>query len=198
MANPSRIDWNYSGKPDALMGTGATRAEKMIAYLGGLLVPLFLILLGVKGAVHWTWWQWLIALAIGADISAGAVANALNSCKRFYHSPIQPGEERYRLVKNPILFSAIHIYPLILWLAFDRPNWLFGLAWYTLLIFATWAVEQFPLYLRRPAAVGMVVLVILVNAYLLQPIPGFEWMAPLLFLKIILGHTVKEEPYRPA
>lgn len=111
------------------MGTGATRAEKTITYLSGLLVPLVLILLGLKGVVQWSWWQWIIAIAIGADISAGAVATALNSCKRFYHSPIQPGEERYRSVKNPILFSAMHIYPLIVWLAFDRAYWIFGVVW---------------------------------------------------------------------
>ena len=33
----TKIDWNYEGKPDELMGTGATKAEKTIAYLGGLI-----------------------------------------------------------------------------------------------------------------------------------------------------------------
>jgi len=195
--NP-QIDWNYSGKPDALMGTGAARAEKVLAYSAGLLVPLALILLGFKGYVQWAWWQWIIALAIGADISAGAVANALNSCKRFYHSPLQPGEEKYRLVKNPVLFSAMHIYPLIVWLVFDRANWIFGVVWYTLLVLCAWLVGQVPLFLRRPAAVMIIVFVLLVNAYLIQPIPGFEWLAPLLFIKIVLSHAVREEPYRPA
>jgi hypothetical protein len=195
--NP-QVNWDYTGKPDALMGTGATRAEKTIAYLSGLLVPLALVLLGLKGIVHWVWWQWIIALAIGADISAGAVANALNSCKRFYHSPIQPGEEKYRSIKNPILFSAMHVYPLIIWLAFDRTNWIFGIVWYTLLVLCAWLVGQVPLYLQRPAAVMLIVFVLLANAYLIQSIPGFEWLAPLLFIKIILGHAVREEPYRPA
>ena len=37
----AKIDWNYEGKTDELMGTGATKAEKAIAYLGGLIVPIF-------------------------------------------------------------------------------------------------------------------------------------------------------------
>lgn len=196
--NPqTKIDWNYSGRPDELMGTGATQAEKLIAYLSGLLVPLALVALGIKGQLHWDWWQWTIALAIAADISAGAVANALNSCKRFYHSPLQPGEERLRLAKNPIFFCALHVYPFIVWLAFDRSNWLFAVVWYTLLMLSNWLIGVIPLYLRRPAAVAMVVVVVLLNAYFISPITGFEWLVPLLFIKIILGHAVREEPYRP-
>ena len=193
----AKIDWNYEGKTDELMGTGATKAEKTIAYIGGLIVPIALALLGIKGIVHWAWWQWIIAIAIGADISAGAVANALNSCKRFYHSPIKPGEEKYRLAKNLIFFSTLHVYPLIIWLGFDRANWMFGVIWYTLLVFSTWVIVQVPLYLQRPASIIIVLVVILANAYLITPIPGFEWLAPLLFIKIIVGHAVREEPYRP-
>lgn len=192
-----RIDWNYEGKPDELMGTGATSSEKTIAYLSGLIVPLVLVVLGVTGVVQWTWWQWIITLAIGADISAGVVANALNSCKRFYHSPVKPGEEKYRSIKNPILFSAMHVYPLIIWLAFDRSNWMFALVWYSLLVLSTWIIGQIPLYLRRPTSIIIIACVILVNFYFLIPIPGFEWLAPLLFIKIIAGHAVREEPYRP-
>jgi len=194
----AKIDWNYEGKPDELMGTGATKAEKIIAYLGGLIIPFVLAFLGIYGIVHWTWWQWIIAIAIGADISAGAVANALNSCKRFYHSPIKLGEEKYRLAKNQIFFTALHIYPLIIWLCFDRTNWMFAVIWYTLLLFSTWVIRQTPLYLQRPTSIIIVLIVILANAYLITPIPGFEWLAPLLFIKIIVGHSVREEPYRPA
>lgn len=194
--NP-KIDWSYEGKPDELMGTGATKSEKAVAYASGLLVPLVLLVLGLKGVLHWAWWQWIIAIAIGADISAGAVANALNSCKRFYHSPIQPGEEKYRILKDPLFFTAFHIYPLIVWLAFDRTNWLFAVVWYTLLLLGAWIILRIPLYLRRPVSIAIVLLVILMNTYLLTPIAGFEWLAPLLFIKIIAGHAVREEPYRP-
>jgi hypothetical protein len=51
--------------------------------------------------------------------------------------------------------------------------------------------------LQRPVAVFIILLVIIVNLYVIQPIAGFEWLAPLLFIKLILGHGVREEPYRP-
>ena len=38
---------------------------------------------------------------------------------------------------------------------------------------------------------------ILANLYLIRPVPGFEWLIPALFLKIVYGHIVREEPYRP-
>jgi hypothetical protein len=194
--NPN-IDWNYAGKPDALMGTGATRAEKIIAYLAGLIVPIALIVQGMRGVLVWTWWQWVIAILIGMDISSGAVANALNSCKRFYHSPTKPEEAGYRLLKNPILFTAIHIYPFIVWILFEESSWLYGLVWYTILVFSSWVLTRLSLYLQRPVAVFIILLVIVVNLYVIQPIAGFEWLAPLLFIKLILGHGVREEPYRP-
>ena len=74
---------------------------------------------------------------------------------------------------------------------------MFAVIWYTLLVFSTWVVGQIPLYLQRPSSIIIVVVVILANTYLITPIPGFEWLAPLLFIKIIVGHAVREEPYRP-
>lgn len=71
------------------------------------------------------------------------------------------------------------------------------MVWYTLLLLGAWIILRIPLYLRRPVSIAIVLLVILMNTYLLTPIAGFEWLAPLLFIKIIAGHAVREEPYRP-
>jgi hypothetical protein len=43
----------------------------------------------------------------------------------------------------------------------------------------------------------LIFLSILINFYLVEAIPGFEWLIPALFLKILYGHLVREEPYRP-
>ena len=40
-------------------------------------------------------------------------------------------------------------------------------------------------------------LAILVNLYVVRPVVGFEWLVPALFLKLIYGPLVREEPYRP-
>jgi hypothetical protein len=71
-----------------------------------------------------------------------------------------------------------------------------GVGWYLALLASTVLVSATPLYLRRPLAMLLVLLSLLAN-YGISPVPGFEWLMPGLFLKIVYGHTVREEPYRP-
>lgn len=44
----------------------------------------------------------------------------------------------------------------------------------------------------------LILTAIMVNFYMVAPVHGFEWLIPLLYLKIVYGHLVPEEPYRPA
>jgi hypothetical protein len=44
---------------------------------------------------------------------------------------------------------------------------------------------------------GLIMTAILVNQYIFHSVIGFEWLIPALFLKIVYGHIVREEPYRP-
>jgi hypothetical protein len=192
------VDWRYEGKPDALVGTGATLAEKGLVYLGALVGLVVYLVLYLKGALEWTWWQYLLAAAIAADLGGGMVANSLNSCKRFYHSPLRDNEIGFtRLAKNHYFFSALHIYPLLVGLFFGNVDWLYGLFWYGALLLSTVVVLKAPLYLRRPLAMLLILLALLANYYLIEPASSFEWLVPALFLKIVYGHLVREEPYRP-
>jgi hypothetical protein len=38
---------------------------------------------------------------------------------------------------------------------------------------------------------------VLVNSYVITVIPGFEWFLPVFILKLVVGHIIREEPYRP-
>jgi hypothetical protein len=193
------IDWNYSGKPDLTVGSDAVRAEKALAYGSALILPALYITWSVTGKLDWSFWQYALAMIIGADVGAGAVANALNSCKRFYHTPQREDEGRLiGLVKNPLVSSALHIYPILAGLLYGRVDLLYGLGWYVLLMLAAIVVVKAPLYLQRPVAVLILMLAFLLNGYVIAPIQGWEWLAPILFGKIVLGHLVREEPYRPA
>jgi hypothetical protein len=191
------IDWNYTPPLDLTVGPGATRAEQILAYSAGLLLPVFFIYAALTGRYEWGWWQYLLAGLVGADIGAGAVANALNSCKRFYHTYREDEPASVRFSKRKLAFTALHVYPLLAGLLFGELNWLYGLIWYGLLLVSAWIVTRTPLYLKRPAAVWIMIAAVLVNAYVIPAVPGFEWLAPLLFIKIIHGHLVREEPYRP-
>ena len=192
------INWDYSGKPDLAFGNGATRSEQTIATVAGFFIPLAILWMGLTGVIHWTWWQYLIAVLMGMDMGSGMVANMLNSGKRFYHTPIKEDEIKIRFLKNKIGFTAMHIYPILGGLLFGQVDWLYAFGWYLLLILSAVIVTRVPLYLRRPTATFIVLLSIIGNLYFLPAPIGLEWLVPVLFIKIILAHLVQEEPYRPA
>ena len=193
----TNIEWKYSGKPDGFFGTGATQAEQNLVWLFGILSTALLGWYWWSNAMDWSWWQYAIALLLALDVLGGVVANSLNSCKRFYHSPIQPEEIGFTaLAKNHFIFTALHIHPLIIGLIFGNINLTYGAMWYFILVTFSGNILRLPLYLHRPAAMGIIMLAILVNYYVLPPVAGFEWFIPALFLKIVYGHIVREEPYR--
>ena len=194
----AHVDWKYSGKPDVMFGTGATAAEQALVWIFGLTGTAILGWMAWTQSLPWAWWQYVIAGLMALDVLGGVVANSLNSCKRFYHAPLQPEETgSTAFAKNHVGFSALHVHPIIAALFFGTTNWGYGLIWYAALIRATIAVLRIPLYLRRPAAMGIIMTAILLNIYIIPPIMGFEWLVPALFLKIVYGHIVQEEPYRP-
>lgn len=193
------IDWTYHGKPDALMGTGATRAEKMLTSLGAAAGVSLYVYFAWTNAYVWSWWQYAIAMLLALDVGGGVVANALNSCKRFYFAPLQANETGFtRLAKNHLAFTALHVHPLAIAFVFGANAWTYGIVWYGALVASAFVLPRVPLYLRRPTALLLIFLALLGNYYFIAPVPGFEWFVPALFLKIVYGHLVREEPYRPA
>lgn len=193
----TNIEWKYSGKPDGFFGTGATQTEQNLVWLFGILSTALLGWYWWSHAMDWTWWQYAIALLLALDVLGGVVANSLNSCKRFYHSPIQPEETGFTtLAKNHFIFTALHIHPIIIGLLFGNMNLTYGVIWYFVLVTFSGNILRMPLYLHRPIAMGIIMLAVLVNYYVIPPVVGFEWFIPALFLKIVYGHIVQEEPYR--
>lgn len=196
--NKIRIDWKYSGKPDGFFGTGATTAEQVVVWVFGLTGTGIIGWLVWVQSMPWTWWQYVIAGLLALDVLGGVVANSLNSCKRFYHSPLHPEEIGFNAIaKNHLFFTLFHVHPLIVALLFGNVNLLYGVFWYTTLVLSTFTVLQSPLYLRRPIALVIIMIAILLNLYGIDTVRGFEWLVPTLFLKIVYGHLVREEPYRP-
>lgn len=194
---PVTIEWKYTGTPDGFFGTGATASERTLVWILAIGSSLLLGFFWLKTSA-WTWWQIIIASLLTLDILGGVIANSLNSCKRYYHSPIQPEETGFTaLSKNHFVFTALHVHPLLVGLLFGNMNWAYGAFWYPAVLVTSIIVLRTPLYLQRPLAMGMVMLAILVNYYIISPVNGFEWLIPALFLKIVYGHNVREEPYRP-
>lgn len=192
------IEWNSSGGVDPLCGTGATLAERVLAY--GMATVFTAIILAVdlnREVPVAEGWRIALLAFFAFDIVGGAVANMLNSCKRFYHGNLKPGEGRgTRLAKNPTVFTAIHIHPIIA-AYFFHGSVLNASVWYLLLLVSVVVTLALPLYLRRAGATAITVLALLASQSFLPLGSGLEWFIPCLFIKLVLGHAVQEEPYRP-
>lgn len=197
MKKQIRIEWEYDGKTDYSSGTGAYATEKALGLASAFVIPGFLLYLLYSHSVDWNGAQIALAFVLAFDVSGGLVSNALNSCKRFYHTPAKREEGWLgRMLKHPVLFSALHLHPIVVGWLYDGGIWSYGIRWYGLFLASAAIVLMVPLYLQRPVSMLMVMLAVLVNFYAIEPVTGFEWLMPLLFIKIVYGHLVREEPYR--
>ncbi len=191
------VTWHYSGRADGLVGTGATGAERVLGY--GSAALLTLVVVGADSLradpVAQAGWQIALLALFAFDIAGGAVANMLNSCKRLYHSPARPEDGPVlRALKNARVFTALHVHPLAIAWAFGG-SLSAGVIWYLLLQVSVRGVLAAPLYLRRALATAVTMLAT-AGAQLVLPLgPGLDWVIPALFLKMVLAHAVREEPY---
>lgn len=192
------VNWEYSGKADFLLGTSATGTEKILGWAAGLVGTGLYGYLYLTHALDWAWWQYALAGLLAFDVAGGVVANALNSCKQFYHTPPKPDEPRYTaFFKNHLYFTLLHIHTLVIAILFGPTNYFFGIFWYLFLITGTIVILNTPLYIRRPVAFFAILVALLLNIYVIPPVQGFEWFVPALMIKTLYGHLVREEPYRP-
>jgi len=192
------ITWAYRGKTNLAVGTQATTIEEILGWTAGFIGVVIIGFFCWKNNFDWEIWQYIVVAILAYDVVGGAVANSLNSCKRFYHSSVQTFEPNYvKLAKNHLFFSVIHVHPLIVSLIFSSVSWFYGSFWYLILQISVLSVTRTPLYLQRPVSMLIIVTALLTNDYLVSSPTGLEWLIPVLFIKIVYGHTVKEEPYRP-
>ena len=193
-----KIDWEYpeQGSGTArivteLIGPGATRAEIGLVSLAGVLGGCALIVYQYVVGLGWSLLQVIIGSLVAFDIGGGFIANSTSTAKRWYHRKEQG-------FKHHFGFVVIHfIHPLLITLFFTTLDWVFFLTVYGYLLVSSIAVLGVPLYLKRPVSVLMVSGAILLNTYIVSPIPGFEWFIPIFMLKLVTGHILREEPYRP-
>ena len=192
------IDWDYpeigSGfgrVVSELIGPGATRAEIVLVFSIGIIAGVAQILYQFFAGLGWDIVQLAIATFLAFDIAGGVVANSTSTAKRWYH-------REGRGKKDHIGFVLVHgIYPLLIMVFFLSFDWFFFITVYGYLVLASLIVVVVPLYLRRPVSVSLFGGGLLMTIYILPPVLGLEWFVPLLYLKLITGHIVREEPYRP-
>lgn len=181
----------WRGYWDGFVGPGATSTEEWLQLLGGLaLTALALLVFFLRFPGEPTLTQIAILTVLTFDLSGGIITNATSTAKRWYHREGQGWQHHLVFV----LPHGIHL-ALLVWLFPGFVWWLF-LLFYGYLVAATLLVLHTPLYLQRPMAFICYAGVILFNG-LFIPTAGLEWVIPFLFLKLLIGHLLKEAPFRP-
>lgn len=197
------IEWSApaAAKQDWLMGAGATRAERALMWLGSMVGLGFVAwqwAVGQPGG--WTWWQYLIAALIAADLAGGAVSNAASSTKRQYFGPPTtiPGPLT-RVLRSPTWFAALHLYPFIVAAVYPDAGWAWAAANYLAMLACVVVVDRLvPAYLQRPTAMLLFTALVLASSTWEATPPGWAWFPAVYLAKLLLAHAVLEEPYRPA
>jgi hypothetical protein len=200
MATTSRVDWTLpAGRPNALYGTGARTEEKVLAQLAAVSATVVVIGHAVlTTGTSWMLWQYVVAAVLVFDLAGGVVANGLNSAKRDHHAP--RGQENdhgaNRVLRKPVLFTALHIHPVVVGMVFPGGSRWWGPGMYVAVLAAVILVRCCPLYLQRPMALFACSLTTVIAPLAGAP-DGFSWLLPIMVLKLALAHAVQEEPYRP-
>ncbi len=188
----SRIDWNYPEPRNGLdkfIGPGATKAEIAMQFSLAALFGVLILAQAYCRNLGWTWWQYLIGFLIAIDMAGGVLTNATSSAKRWYHREGQGFKQHLGVVLLHLLQIVIMSW---VFMGFD---WIFIVSAYAYLVIAALILLFTRHYLQRPVAFFLVVVGFVFGLYVLQPAEGIEWFAPVLYLKILASHLLKEEPY---
>lgn len=193
-----KIDWNFpeprlgiKGGIDKFCGPGATRLEMILQSVVPIFAGFVAAYYGYLGEFGWSVTQYLICFVIGFDIMGGIITNSTSSGKRWYHRAGQGFTEHMFF----ILLHFIQITTIAcLYMDFDL-LWIFTVGSY--LVVASTVILIIPLYLQRPVAFTLYSIAIVLSIYLLETPVGLEWFLPLFYLKLLVSHILREEPYRP-
>lgn len=180
-----------AGAWDKFVGPGATQSEQWLALGAATLAALALVAYAAAEGLAWNGRQYAVAALLAFDFVGGVATNATSSAKRWYHRQGQGFAQHFGFVALHALQIA-----LVAWL-FQDAHMLFFSSVYVYLLAAAAIVLTVPLYLQRSVALLLVCGAIVLALYGLSPAPGMEWFVPVLFLKLLVSHLTREEPYRP-
>lgn len=183
-----------SGKRDPIYGTGSTRAERNLARGAALLgTAAVLGAVAVTAPDTWAFWQYALAALVAFDLIGGVVANALGSAQREHERPDRLGDGALlRLVRRPVLFSAVHVQPILVGLLFPGASGWWGVAWYIVVLGAVVVVRRVPRHLARPVALAVAAGVAVATPLTVAPV-GFAWLPVIMVLKLVVAHAVPRD-----
>jgi len=175
---------------DRLIGPGATLAETTLILVSALTGTIAAALR--LGLLEFDLLHVAVGAVLGFDILGGAVCNATDTTKRWYHRPEVRWVQHMAFVLPHLVYVA-----LVAWLFQSRAgfDWNYFSTVSICLLFATIVVLVVPAYLKRPVAMGLYLVAMAVGLYTVGLTTGLEWFIPALFLKLLIGHLVPEQLY---
>ncbi|WP_406609776.1 hypothetical protein [Agarivorans sp. JK6] len=192
------IDWQLpelragvKGKVDSFIGPGATDAEKALQLYVPFVSSAALLLWAWYGDLGWSVFQFVVAGMLAVDIVGGIITNATSSAKRWFHRDGQG-------FKQHMSFIALHFVQLSLfsWAFLQLDVWWVLLTGTYMLVACAWVLKT-PLYLQRPVALILYSFALVLTLTVFDAPPGLAWFLPLFYLKLLISHILREEPYRP-
>jgi hypothetical protein len=168
-----------------LVAPRATVAERSIAYVagaGGAAGTLALALTtgdDVSGLI-------LLAVAVlGFDLFGGAVANATDAARRWWH-------RAGRGPKHHLGFVAAHVHPFLVAALVEGFTWTDAAVIYGMVLLAAVIVTLSPTQVRRPIAFGLAAAIITIAVSALEIPSQLAWFAPILTVKLVLAHLLAD------
>lgn len=194
--NTHQISWSYpacrpglAGQWDKFVGPGATKAEVLLSLGSATIAALLIVTYAYVYQLGWDLAQYSMAALLAFDIIGGIITNATSSAKRWYHREGQTFSQHFGFVA----LHAVQIF-LVAWLFRGVDMVFFGVVYLYLLVSAL-GVLMVPLRMQRSIALLFVCGAIMLSIYMLSPTAGFEWFIPCLFIKLLVSHLTREEPY---
>lgn len=170
---------------DLLIAPGATRVESWLSYLGALVGAGVAATIGA--AADYSVPIVLVLAVLGFDLVGGAVVNATASASRRFHTGTAAA-------RRQVFFVATHVHLLVLALVLPAYPWSTAIALYAGTLAAAAAIAAASPTLKRPLAFAAATGLLVVAVTLLPTPTALAWLAPVLVLKLLLGHLLPGPP----
>ena len=196
MKDNIKINWTppeprsgMKGVLDKFFGPTQTASEFWVGIIPSVIAAIAVPTFAIYKELGWSFWQLLIGAFFAFDVTGGVIFNATSSAKLWYHRSGQG-------FKQLFVSTMAHIHPLLiawLWLAGD---WTYFFITYGFLLLAVLLILKVPLYLRRPIAISLYLVGLIIGLYLFTPVKGLEWFLPFFYLKLLISHPLREAPFQ--
>jgi hypothetical protein len=175
-----------------IFGKNPSSLDIVLGIISSLIIPIFLFGLIIQSKVQWSLFQIIIALEMGFDLGGSMVVNMMRSTKAFYHTQ-SSNEDPWiaNALRKPLLFIGLHIYPILVYGLFEPSKLLYGFIWYGLLLAFAYLILKSPKQTQYPISILCVLIAIMINSFIIIPVYGFEWLIPVLYIKLLVGRLIE-------